>query len=471
MASVSQPNFLTEEYSHMATKPFTPEEARGIVDSLRQPVVFSDMASDWPALHWSVEHLSEILAQKAVRFRIGKRQEGKTPLFETQCAYTEARLWEFLSWAKGQSSLSTGPFCDYPLSECWAYADYKYIAMMFEDKASMFEGVAWSDFGYPGRNGRESTLWIGTAGANTPCHMDCYGCNLVLQIQGRKRWHLFPPEDSGRLYPTRIPYEESSVFSRVNVVRPDPESFPYFSGARAHVVTLEPGQVLFVPRHWWHYVESIDPVTVSVNSWIEMEVDDEARVGEALTKAVVCAMKTTPSHDNTDDWLNPTETGVTSHDENLRYLNLAVRACVEKQRNAPHKPPPPTDAQPGKRDSAGQPKRTTGLAGDSQHPVATVPFGPHLVPVPLVSRLHSSAPRTQTCPSSPDLACEPGRNRGQDSADALGRGAGTGGEGNSTGPKHGPISTNDLLDCLVHPEVVALVTKLLMSRHSAHGCG
>lgn len=29
-------------------------------------------------------------------------------------------------------------------------------------------------------------------------------------------------------------------------------------------------QVLYVPRHWWHYVESIDPITVSVNSWIEL---------------------------------------------------------------------------------------------------------------------------------------------------------------------------------------------------------
>ena len=29
-------------------------------------------------------------------------------------------------------------------------------------------------------------------------------------------------------------------------------------------------QVLLVPRHWWHYVESIDPITVSINSWIEL---------------------------------------------------------------------------------------------------------------------------------------------------------------------------------------------------------
>lgn len=34
------------------------------------------------------------------------------------------------------------------------------------------------------------------------------------------------------------------------------------------------------------------------------KVDDIARVSEAVTKAVVCALK---SDDNIDDWLNPTE--------------------------------------------------------------------------------------------------------------------------------------------------------------------
>ncbi len=39
--------------------------------------------------------------------------------------------------------------------------------------------------------------------------------------------------------------------------------------ARAHVVTLEPGDVLYVPRHWWHYVVSIE-TSISVNTWFEM---------------------------------------------------------------------------------------------------------------------------------------------------------------------------------------------------------
>lgn len=34
-----------------------------------------------------------------------------------------------------------------------------------------------------------------------------------------------------------------------------------------------------------------------------------ARVSEAVTKAVVCAVKNCQSDDNRDDWLNPTEVG------------------------------------------------------------------------------------------------------------------------------------------------------------------
>jgi len=37
----------------------------------------------------------------------------------------------------------------------------------------------------------------------------------------RKRWVLFPPSQTDCMYPTRIPYEESSVFSQVNVRSPD----------------------------------------------------------------------------------------------------------------------------------------------------------------------------------------------------------------------------------------------------------
>lgn len=61
------------------------------------------------------------------------------PLFETHCSYVEARLAQFLSWNQNQAEADVGPFIDYPESEFWAYADYKYIAVLFQDFPSMFE--------------------------------------------------------------------------------------------------------------------------------------------------------------------------------------------------------------------------------------------------------------------------------------------------------------------------------------------
>ncbi|XP_070693693.1 HSPB1-associated protein 1 homolog [Pempheris klunzingeri] len=446
-------------------KAFSPEETQRILHHLQQPAVFMNMTCGWPVLHWTAEHLSGCLGDKLIRFRLGRKEEINTPLFETQCSYVEAKLVHFLSWTRDHPGADVGPFFEYPKSEYWAYADYKYIAILFQDQPSMFEDVKWSEFGFEGRNGRESTLWIGTEGANTPCHLDSYGCNLVLQVQGRKRWHLFPPEDTGRLYPTRIPYEESSVFSQVDVLHPDLRRFPAFQGAKAHVVTLQPGQVLYVPRHWWHYVESVDPITVSVNSWIELETDDMARVSEAVTKAVVCALKSAPSDDNADDWLNPTEEGVASHSENMQYVSLAVSASAQRQRGS-KLTRGPGDTCPVKRDSRGQIRKNSNLVGDSVP--FSVPFGPHLIPVRC--QQENTAEIRQVTAEDLEVSSDGAPRAKLSSAVRLHQDCGDGTPENSPenyeAPIHKTITTNDLLDCLVHPDIIAHVTKLLLERHT-----
>ena len=42
----------------------------------------------------------------------------------------------------------------------------------------------------------KQTLWLSTYGAHTPLHYDTYGCNLVRQVKGRKRWRLWNPTPS-----------------------------------------------------------------------------------------------------------------------------------------------------------------------------------------------------------------------------------------------------------------------------------
>ena len=45
---------------------------------------------------------------------------------------------------------------------------------------------------------------------------DSYGYNVVAQLIGSKTWILISPDEYERMSPTRIPYEESSVYSNIN---------------------------------------------------------------------------------------------------------------------------------------------------------------------------------------------------------------------------------------------------------------
>nr|XP_030714208.1 HSPB1-associated protein 1 isoform X3 [Globicephala melas] len=432
-----------EEGKHV--KPFTPEKAKEIIMSLQQPAIFCNMVFDWPAQHWTAKHLSEVLQGKQIRFRMGTKRTDTAPQFETTCSYVEATLEEFLTWNCDRSSIS-GSFRDYDHSKFWAYADYKYFVSLFEDKTDIFQDVMWSDFGFPGRNGQESTLWIGSMGAHTPCHLDTYGCNLVFQVQGRKRWHLFPPEDTPFLYPTRIPYEESSVFSKINVVNPDLKRFPQFWKARRHMVTLSPGQVLFVPRHWWHYVESIDPVTVSINSWIELVEETSHEVNCRYLNGAVSAFF---DHYGTSKVV---ETQALSTDgEYVIKEELNVHNHVEVTQTSSH-------------------SLTLGTVKQE----AASPFGPDLVPV---------IPGSQEPPSERGgmfesdgedfvgkngkrfgkLHCTKRRRMMSESENAVVEQMAS----NSTvAPSQTFISTDDLLDCLVNPQVTRIVAQLLIQGRS-----
>ncbi|XP_040106348.1 HSPB1-associated protein 1 isoform X2 [Oryx dammah] len=460
-----------EEGKHV--KPFTPEKAKEIIMCLQQPAVFYNMVFDWPARHWTAKRLSEVLHGKQIRFRMGRKSTDTAPQFETACNYVEATLEEFLSWNCDQSSIS-GAFRDYDHSKFWAYADYKYFVSLFEDKTDIFQDVIWSDFGFPGRNGRESTLWIGSLGAHTPCHLDTYGCNLVFQVQGRKRWHLFPPEDTPFLYPTRIPYEESSVFSKINVVNPDLKRFPQFRKARRHMVTLSPGQVLFVPRHWWHYVESIDPVT---------EEDHQARVEEAITRMLVCALKTAENPHNTRAWLNPTELEETSHEANCHYLNGAISAflnhhgtseVVETQALRTNREYMIREELNVHSHVGVEQAGSHTLSSETVKQEAASPFGLDLVPVTPGSQEPSSERGSIFENDGEDFVGKNGKSFGKlpntkrqrmmsESENAVLEQIAS---DRTVALSQTFVSTDDLLDCLVNPQVTRIVAQLLIQGRS-----
>ena len=108
-------------------------------------------------------------------------------------------------------------------------------------------------------------LWLGGP-VKTQIHND-RDHNLACVIAGRRRFLLFPPEEVASLYIG--PIDNPPPLSIVDVEAPDLERFPRFAQAlaTAQVAELSPGDALFIPRHWWHHVTSLDSYNAMVNYW------------------------------------------------------------------------------------------------------------------------------------------------------------------------------------------------------------
>ncbi|XP_025084642.1 HSPB1-associated protein 1 homolog isoform X3 [Pomacea canaliculata] len=291
------------------------------------PFVLCGALQNWPASKWTLASLAEILGHKLFPCRLMPRERcgAAGPAWESEGVYINCSIKDFLNWCEGDAK-ENNPLYPFSPWEFSGYIDYKYMTSVFEQCEYMLDEVCWSTLGLCGLDGHNSTMWIGSTEASTPCHFDSYGFNLVAQIQGRKTWVLFPPQDTPCLYPTRIPYEESSIFSEVDVSRPNTTNFPRFKDCKPYVVTLEPGQVLYVPRHWWHFVVCTE-MALSINTWLEMPEDTESRIHEAVTRCLASCLipycSQTASKSILDQWVNPTE-DLEPVSTNMAYLQAAL---------------------------------------------------------------------------------------------------------------------------------------------------
>lgn len=99
----------------------------------------------------------------------------------------------------------------------------------------------------------------------TPCHYD-KSDNFLMQVLGTKRVLLFPPDESFRLYPYPVGHP-LDTFAMVDVEHPNMERFPLCTGLRGREVLLRPGDILHIPRFWWHHVGQGQGDNISVNFW------------------------------------------------------------------------------------------------------------------------------------------------------------------------------------------------------------
>ncbi|XP_039696112.1 bifunctional peptidase and arginyl-hydroxylase JMJD5 isoform X5 [Pteropus medius] len=82
------------------------------------------------------------------------------------------------------------------------------------------------------------------------------GQYILNEVIGRKYIRLYSPQESEALYPHDTHLLHNT--SQVDVEHPDLEKFPKFAEAPFLSCILSPGEVLFIPVKYWHYVRALD---------------------------------------------------------------------------------------------------------------------------------------------------------------------------------------------------------------------
>lgn len=97
-------------------------------------------------------------------------------------------------------------------------------------------------------------MFFGGQGSKVALHYDIDLSHVFLnQFHGRKRVVLFSPEQSKYIY--QHPF---TVASYVDVNNPDYEKYPALRKVQGFETILNPGETIFMPSGYWHYIEYTD---------------------------------------------------------------------------------------------------------------------------------------------------------------------------------------------------------------------
>ncbi|XP_036593223.1 bifunctional peptidase and arginyl-hydroxylase JMJD5 isoform X2 [Trichosurus vulpecula] len=211
----------------------------------QKPVILEGIANHWPCMKkWSVDYIQEIAGCRTVPVEVGSK-------------YTDEE------WS--QRLMTVNEFISkYIMNK----NDIGYLAQhqLFDQIPELKQDICIPDYCCLG-SGEEDDItinaWFGPAGTISPLHQDPQQ-NFLAQVLGRKYIQLYSPEESESLYPHETQLLHNT--SQVDVENPNLIKFPKFTEASYQSCILNPGQILFIPVKYWHYVRALD-ISFSVSFW------------------------------------------------------------------------------------------------------------------------------------------------------------------------------------------------------------
>jgi len=194
-----------------------------------KPVVFKDLAKDWPATtNWTFDYFREHYGHWEVPMYDGTYHKPGKGYMQPA---SHKKFDEYLDQIEaGPTRLRLHNFQLLKLApELTEHYSTPTIMDGFYKFALMFFG------------GKDARL-------NLHYDIDCSHVFLT-HFQTQKKVYLYSPDQNTNLY--QLPFTNHS---HVDVLEPDLERYPAFLRAKGMEATIEHGETLFIPQLWWHYV-------------------------------------------------------------------------------------------------------------------------------------------------------------------------------------------------------------------------
>ncbi|MGH7946101.1 MAG: cupin-like domain-containing protein [Opitutaceae bacterium] len=216
-----------------------------------RPVILCGLMTRWKACSkWTPDYLKAACGAEVVEIMAAREDN---PLYEIEDAphRKSIRFSDFVDIV-----MNAGETNDYYLTARNNFFARPGARQLLGDIEPFTEYLKADD----GGNG--AYLWFGPKGTITPLHHDLMNI-FMAQVRGRKQVKLVSPNELDLIYNHR------AVYSLVDCGNPDLGRFPKFLDATVIDVELAPGEVLFLPVGWWHYVKALDTsITVSFNNFL-----------------------------------------------------------------------------------------------------------------------------------------------------------------------------------------------------------
>ncbi|MFH0021575.1 cupin-like domain-containing protein [Pseudomonas fluorescens] len=213
------------------------------------PVVISNALHDWPLFKLSRE---ESLVHFAELQGITRHGDYVKKTFSTERDFRSTSMAEFIA------SL------DHPAAKS---ADGEPPAYMGNNilPAQLLQQIKYPPY-FDAAQFIPPRIWIGPKGTLTPLHRDDTD-NLFAQVWGQKTFTLAAPHHREALGTWSTAPEGGLDGCDFNPDAPDYQRFPKARDVPFLRVTLEVGDLLFLPEGWFHQVESVS-TSLSVNFWV-----------------------------------------------------------------------------------------------------------------------------------------------------------------------------------------------------------